>query len=321
MTTRQLVCSTNQLTDFCIMRTLTLNELKELRTLSGSKDCRKQQAFQNAPLLCARRRKGRGILSRAGQSISNTVKQKRGKKYLLTYPISAYPSFCPRFYWIHPLVTPLFPQNILVLPKGGRLNYFLKNWTKLTNDPAIFSGYYKIIIFLLLRSQNNWKPYSGNNVTKGNRFERPKNQINVEQECNFRKEKSKGSVSESWKNWTKLYLMHSSRWKVCLCWKKCYSQGTLFARLIQKTHILRFHSQKLPKIGQVPIERPAMQMFLSILWTFFRTKSFHHINESSNIFVVETMHKNYNISRWYALDGSFLRRTANCSGFIDISAS
>lgn len=155
MTTRQLVCSTNQLTDFCIMRTLTLNELKELRSLSGGKDCRKKQAFQNAPLLCARRRKGRGILSRAGQSISNTVKQKSGKKYLLTYPISAYPSFCPRFYWIHPLVTPLFPQNILVLPKGGRLNYFLKNWTKLTNDPAIFSGYYKIIIFLLLRSQNN----------------------------------------------------------------------------------------------------------------------------------------------------------------------
>ena len=35
------------------MRTLTLNELKELRTLSGGKDCRKQQAFQNAPLLCA----------------------------------------------------------------------------------------------------------------------------------------------------------------------------------------------------------------------------------------------------------------------------
>ena len=79
--------------------------------------------------------------------------RKEVKKYLLTYPILAYPSSYPRLYWIHPLVAPQFLQNILILPKAGRLKYFLKNSTKLTNDPKIFSGYYKIRIHFTVQPE------------------------------------------------------------------------------------------------------------------------------------------------------------------------
>ena len=50
-------------------------------------------------------------------------------------------------------------------------------------------------------------------------------------------------------------------------------------------------------------------------------ESFHQINESSNIFASESLYKNYNISRRYALDSSFSRETTNCLGYVDISVS
>ena len=57
-------------------------------------------------------------------------------------------------------------------------------------------------------------------------------------------------------------------------------------------------SKKLPDICQIPMERPIIRIiFMSMLQTFFRIKSFYQINESSNIFAAETLYKNYNISR------------------------
>ena len=50
-------------------------------------------------------------------------------------------------------------------------------------------------------------------------------------------------------------------------------------------------------------------------------ESFHQINESSNIFASESLYKNYDISRRYALDSSFSRETTNCLGYVDISVS
>ena len=69
------------------------------------------------------------------------------------------------------------------------------------------------------------------------------------------------------------------------------------------------------------MESLVLQFFMSMLRTFFRAKSFHQINKSSNIFAAETLYKNCNISRWYALVGNFSRRTTNCLGSVDISAS
>lgn len=63
--------------------------------------------------------------------------------------------------------------------------------------------------------------------------------------------------------------------------------------------------RKLVGICQVPIERPALRISLSMLHNFFSAKSFHQINETSIIFAVETC-KDNNISRRYGLDGSIL---------------
>ena len=68
------------------------------------------------------------------------------------------------------------------------------------------------------------------------------------------------------------------------------------------------------------MDRPVILIFISILWTFFSVKSFRQINERSNIFATETLYKNCNVSRGYALDGSFSRVTTNCSRYVDISA-
>ena len=52
-------------------------------------------------------------------------------------------------------------------------------------------------MFLLLCSQNNWKLHlSVNGAARGNRFDRPRDQINAEQECNFSSEKFGGLASE-----------------------------------------------------------------------------------------------------------------------------
>ena len=56
-----------------------------------------------------------------------------------------------------------------------------------------------------------------------------------------------------------------------------------------------------------------------MLRTFFSAKNFHQINESPDTSAAETLYKNYNISRWYALDGSFSRGTNNSSEYVDIS--
>ena len=48
---------------------------------------------------------------------------------------------------------------------------------------------------------------------------------------------------------------------------------------------------------------------------------FTKINESSYNFTSETLYKNCSISRRYAPDGSLLRGTTNCFGYINISAS
>ena len=64
--------------------------------------------------------------------------------------------------------------------------------------------------------------------------------------------------------------------------------------------------RKLLEICQVPMERPVLRIFLSMLRTFFSAKSFHQIGESSIIFAAKTLCKDYNISRLYALDGNLL---------------
>ena len=79
--------------------------------------------------------------------------------------------------------------------------------------------------------------------------------------------------------------------------------------------------KKLPDICQVLMESHVIGIFMSMLRTFFSAKSFHEINESSDIFIAETLYKDYIISRRYALDGSFSRGTTNYSGYVDIPAS
>lgn len=64
--------------------------------------------------------------------------------------------------------------------------------------------------------------------------------------------------------------------------------------------------RKLVEICQVPMERPVLRIFLSMLRTFFSAKSFHQIGESSIIFAAKTLSKDYSISRRYALDGNLL---------------
>ena len=78
---------------------------------------------------------------------------------------------------------------------------------------------------------------------------------------------------------------------------------------------------KLPEICQVSMKKPVIQIFMSIPRTFFSGKSLHKINESSYNLTSETLYKNCSISRRYAPDGSLLRGTANCLGYINISTS
>ena len=42
------------------------------------------------------------------------------------------------FHRVQPLAVPLLTKNIPILKREGRLNYILKNWKKLINDPTIF---------------------------------------------------------------------------------------------------------------------------------------------------------------------------------------
>ena len=49
------------------------------------------------------------------------------------------------------------------------------------------------------------------------------------------------------------------------------------------------------------MERTVIQVFRSLSRTFFSTKSFHKMNESSNVYAAETLCKNYNIARRYAV--------------------
>ena len=44
------------------------------------------------------------------------------------------------------------------------------------------------------------------------------------------------------------------------------------------------------------MEKPVVGIFMSMLRTFFSAKSFYQINESSNIFAMESLHKNHNTS-------------------------
>ena len=78
---------------------------------------------------------------------------------------------------------------------------------------------------------------------------------------------------------------------------------------------------KLPEICQVLMKSPIIQIFMSIPRTFFSGKSLHKINESSYNLTSETLYKNCSISRRCAPDGSLLRGTTNCLGYINISAS
>ena len=79
--------------------------------------------------------------------------------------------------------------------------------------------------------------------------------------------------------------------------------------------------KKIPELCQVWIERLVIKTFMPMLWNFFRAKIFHQIFEISNIFGVETFYKNYNISKPYAFDGSFLKRITSFLEYFDISAS
>ena len=122
------------------MGTLGFNELEEQGTSSGSKDCWMQQPFRRLPYFVPKEIEWREYSQDLAIQSQMLWHRKEVKKYFLTYPIPAYSSSYLRLYWVHPLVAPRFLQNILILPKAGRLKYFLKNCSKLTNIPKSFSG-------------------------------------------------------------------------------------------------------------------------------------------------------------------------------------
>ena len=167
-------------------------------------------------------------------------------------------------------------------------------------------------------------PKSCSNVTRGNRFDRPGDQRNVEQGCNFRSKKSGGSVSElidsegkrdegncpviNVKELNKqVHYGHFFKIEgLFLLKKNATARGLYVQDCFERRIFCGSIVKKLPKICQFPMERPVIRIFMSMLRTFFSAISFHQINESSN---TETLHKNNNISRRNALDGRFSRGT------------
>lgn len=104
--------------------------------------------------------------------------------------------FPEKLYRIRPFVTTLFPQNIPTLPKAGRLKYFFQKLSKTNKRPHNFrdSARLKYSFYCTVRTVEN--PKSGNNVVRGNRFDRSRDNRNAEQGCNFSSKESGGSVSE-----------------------------------------------------------------------------------------------------------------------------
>lgn len=61
--------------------------------------------------------------------------------------------------------------------------------------------------------------------------------------------------------------------------------------------------------------------FMPMLQTFYSTKNFHQINESSNIGALGTFYQYYNISRRYTTDSSFSTGITYCTRYVEIFAS
>lgn len=92
-------------------------------------------------------------------------------------------------------MTLLFSQDISIVPKAGRIKYFLKNLARLTNHPSVLdNARVQYCFHCAARAIKNLR--NDNNFTRRDRYDRLGDQRNAEQACNFSSEESGGSVSE-----------------------------------------------------------------------------------------------------------------------------
>ena len=249
-----------------------------------------KNAFRRLPFLVPEE-----IFSQACQSISNAWIQERGKNaFSHNQSQHTRTPVCGKNFQDTPFSRSRKHFNFV---EGRKLKRFSQKLGKTSKRPHNFrsSARLQCPFYCAARAIENSK--SSNNITRGKRFDRPEDQRYTEQGCNF---SSKESVSEliafAGKKMAKLFSDQS----------ECFEQSAPLCWLSGQ-------------ICQVWMKCSVIRIFTSMLRTSFSAKNFHQINESPNIFAAETLDKNYNISRWYALDGSFSRGTNNSSEYIDIS--
>ena len=171
--------------------------LKEQGISSGNKDSRKQQPFQKASLFRDRGNRGGEIFSPVGPSISNAGTQKKGKNTFSHTQAQHTQSPVPRKVLQD---TPISDTSVSSehsnFTKGRKVEIFSQKLGKTNKQPHNFGDSAKLQYLFNCATIIIDSPKSGNNVTRGNIFDRPGDQRIAQKRCNFSSKKSGVSVSE-----------------------------------------------------------------------------------------------------------------------------
>ena len=142
-------------------------------------------------LFCATGNRGKKIFSQADQSISNAVAQKRDKKtFSHTQSQHAQIPVSGNILQDTSISSNFVTSEHSNFTKCRKVKMFYQKSGKTKRRPHIFRDGERLQYPFYCATRTTESPKSGNNVTRGNRFDKPGGQRNADQGCDFNSKNS-----------------------------------------------------------------------------------------------------------------------------------
>ena len=139
-----------------------------------------QQLLQKSSIFRAKGNSVRGIFPGPDHSVSNAVKQKRGKKIPSYIPNLSIPELLSQTLLDTSISCTLVSSEHSNFTKGWKVKILSQKFDKTDKRPQNFQWLLLDQNPFYCAARTNEIPKSGNNVTRGNRFDRPADQRNAE---------------------------------------------------------------------------------------------------------------------------------------------
>ena len=276
----------------------------------SSKEGSRRQPFQRGPLFRSRGNRGEEFSQLLVKPYNNNILQE-DKEEVRTNLLKASSMrqtdllSASEFSKIHPLVPNLFPVQIKLPPKAGRVEHFVKNLQILTNDPMIVDTVrsYKIPFILLPRQSRLPNSYQ---LIK-ERPNWPKEEQCLSSLFLVKKRQEEQRSSQPQGPEQKYHVSALQDGRVVPIKRNVVTRGHNMQDRPEGCILCNPLVSEIQEVFKIPVERPSIRVLFPLFWAFFSSSGSYKAIKSPYFSLEKAQCKNNNLPQRHATNDIFIR--------------